>query len=263
MAFLRARFPDTGDVAIEVGGKPLTTPWLSLLAASDLSILPTELAYALQGNSATSEPQQRRGDRARRPRARDGARISGAAGGARFHDARQRETRGPPALCNAGPGRGSTRSRRAQSLVDGSDRLGELHPVCRRDPLDAVRRGHHRTLRLGGKRGIAARHGERRGARRGTHPAGGVSPGDCLSRTLQALAAGLGLGYSRLAGARRYAQPSCSRSDGMGQQRAAGRNGAAGGAARTPRNTRRANPISNAKPNQARDSSSTAPRRSC
>ncbi len=40
MAFLRARFPDTGDVAIEVGGKPLTTPWLSLLAASDMSILP-------------------------------------------------------------------------------------------------------------------------------------------------------------------------------------------------------------------------------
>lgn len=47
MAFLRARFPEGGDVAIEVGGKPLTTPWLSLLAASDISILPTELAYAL------------------------------------------------------------------------------------------------------------------------------------------------------------------------------------------------------------------------
>ena len=55
MAFLRARFPDTGDVAIDVGGKPLTTPWLSLLAASDLSILPTELAYALQGDPKNPE----------------------------------------------------------------------------------------------------------------------------------------------------------------------------------------------------------------
>jgi FtsX-like permease family len=58
LAFLRARFPDTGDVAIEVGGKPLTTPWLSLLAASDLSILPTELAYALQGDPGTREPRR-------------------------------------------------------------------------------------------------------------------------------------------------------------------------------------------------------------
>src|SRR4030095_15291767 len=47
-----------GDVAIDVGGKPLTTPWLSLLAASDLSILPTELAYALQGDPKTPGPRK-------------------------------------------------------------------------------------------------------------------------------------------------------------------------------------------------------------
>jgi FtsX-like permease family len=60
MAFLRARFPETGDVAIEVGGKPLTTPWLSLLAASDLSILPSELRNLRTPeprNLGTSEPR--------------------------------------------------------------------------------------------------------------------------------------------------------------------------------------------------------------
>jgi hypothetical protein len=41
LAFLRARFPDLSTVSLDVGGKPLTTPWLSLLAATDTSILPT------------------------------------------------------------------------------------------------------------------------------------------------------------------------------------------------------------------------------
>ena len=41
LAFLRARFPDLQTVSFDVGGKPLTTPWLSLLAATDPSILPT------------------------------------------------------------------------------------------------------------------------------------------------------------------------------------------------------------------------------
>lgn len=41
LAFLRARFPDLATVSLDVGGKPLTTPWLSLLAATDPSILPT------------------------------------------------------------------------------------------------------------------------------------------------------------------------------------------------------------------------------
>lgn len=49
LAFLRARFPDAQDVSIDVGGKPLTTPWLSLLAASDVSVLPSELAFAMSG----------------------------------------------------------------------------------------------------------------------------------------------------------------------------------------------------------------------
>jgi hypothetical protein len=48
MAFLRARFPNEGGVSAEAGGKPLNTPWLSLLAASDPAILPPELSFALQ-----------------------------------------------------------------------------------------------------------------------------------------------------------------------------------------------------------------------
>ena len=54
LAFLRARFPEGGGVAVEVGGKPLTTPWLSVLAASDTSILPAELEYALAGRGTAS-----------------------------------------------------------------------------------------------------------------------------------------------------------------------------------------------------------------
>ena len=52
LVFLRARFPEGGEVVSEVDGKPLTTPWLCLLAASDTSILPPQLALALQGQDA-------------------------------------------------------------------------------------------------------------------------------------------------------------------------------------------------------------------
>jgi FtsX-like permease family len=47
MAFLRARFPDPNQVSVQIGGKPLTTPWLSVLAASDTSLLPSEVGFAL------------------------------------------------------------------------------------------------------------------------------------------------------------------------------------------------------------------------
>jgi len=46
MAFLRARFPEGGEVEAQVDRKPFTTPWLCLLAASDPSILPPELSLA-------------------------------------------------------------------------------------------------------------------------------------------------------------------------------------------------------------------------
>src|SRR3989441_1211423 len=56
MAFLRARFPEGGEVEAQVDRKPFTTPWLCLLAASDPSILPPELSFALEHGS-TSSPQ--------------------------------------------------------------------------------------------------------------------------------------------------------------------------------------------------------------
>src|SRR5262245_8403626 len=54
MAFLRARFPEGGEVEAQVDRKPFTTPWLCLLAASDPSILPPELGLALQHPSTSS-----------------------------------------------------------------------------------------------------------------------------------------------------------------------------------------------------------------
>jgi hypothetical protein len=50
MAFLRARFPEGGEVEAQIDQKPFTTPWLCVLAASDPSILPPELGFALGRN---------------------------------------------------------------------------------------------------------------------------------------------------------------------------------------------------------------------
>src|SRR5881227_1172646 len=56
MAFLRARFPEGGEVEAQVDRKPFTTPWLCLLAASDPTILPPELSFALEHDATdTSE----------------------------------------------------------------------------------------------------------------------------------------------------------------------------------------------------------------
>jgi len=55
MAFLRARFPEGGEVEAQVDRKPFTAPWLCLLAASDPSILPPELSFALEHRSNTGD----------------------------------------------------------------------------------------------------------------------------------------------------------------------------------------------------------------
>src|SRR5205809_765291 len=52
LAFLRARFPEGGEVEAQVDRKPFTTPWLCLLAASDPSILPPQLVGAVREGSA-------------------------------------------------------------------------------------------------------------------------------------------------------------------------------------------------------------------
>jgi hypothetical protein len=61
MAFLRARFPEGGEVEAQVDRKPFTTPWLCLLAASDPSILPPELSFALEHASSNQGGTQKRG----------------------------------------------------------------------------------------------------------------------------------------------------------------------------------------------------------
>jgi hypothetical protein len=53
MAFLRARFPEGGEVQAQVDRKPFTTPWLCVLAASDPSILPPELGFAMSKAGTT------------------------------------------------------------------------------------------------------------------------------------------------------------------------------------------------------------------
>jgi hypothetical protein len=58
MAFLRARFPEGGEVEAQVDRKPFTTPWLCLLAASDPSILPPELSFALEHRSNTGDAKR-------------------------------------------------------------------------------------------------------------------------------------------------------------------------------------------------------------
>jgi hypothetical protein len=50
LAFMRARFPEGGEVQARVDGTPLNTPWLSVLAASDISLLPPQLGFALSRN---------------------------------------------------------------------------------------------------------------------------------------------------------------------------------------------------------------------
>jgi hypothetical protein len=61
LAFLRARFPEGGEVEAQVDRKPFTTPWLCLLSASDLSILPPQLGFALGRAAADRGADGRRG----------------------------------------------------------------------------------------------------------------------------------------------------------------------------------------------------------
>jgi ABC-type lipoprotein release transport system permease subunit len=57
LAFLRAEFPPDGEVVSRVDGQQLAIPWVSLLAATDLSILPPQLALALTGGDAGADPR--------------------------------------------------------------------------------------------------------------------------------------------------------------------------------------------------------------
>ncbi|MEO5898484.1 MAG: FtsX-like permease family protein [Vicinamibacterales bacterium] len=55
LAFLRAEFPQDGEVISQVDGQRIRTPWISVLAASDLSVLPPQLSLALRDGAATPQ----------------------------------------------------------------------------------------------------------------------------------------------------------------------------------------------------------------
>src|SRR5438132_4095249 len=84
MAFLRARFPEGGEVEAQADRKPFTTPWLCLLAASDPSILPPELSLALEHDDGSARLSAERSARLKgspyasdqKPPARRGAVLS-------------------------------------------------------------------------------------------------------------------------------------------------------------------------------------------
>ncbi len=58
LAFLRASFPAEGAVASEVDGKPLTTPWICMIAASDPALLPPKFRFAMLGLDHRSLPEK-------------------------------------------------------------------------------------------------------------------------------------------------------------------------------------------------------------
>ncbi len=55
LVLLRAKLPEGGEVVSEVDGKPLTTPWLSMLAATDPGLLPPKLNLALGNGQSGAE----------------------------------------------------------------------------------------------------------------------------------------------------------------------------------------------------------------
>jgi hypothetical protein len=57
IAFLRAMLPEEQRVMMTVDGEPLKTPWLCMLGATDLTLLPPALRLALASNNG-SPPSQ-------------------------------------------------------------------------------------------------------------------------------------------------------------------------------------------------------------
>ncbi len=55
LVFLRAMFPRGGEAVPEVDGKPLGTPWVSMLAATDARLLPPELQLALGDSNGAAD----------------------------------------------------------------------------------------------------------------------------------------------------------------------------------------------------------------
>ena len=67
LAFLRASFPGEGEVGAAVDGKPLATPWICMIAATDPSLLPPKLQFALGSANHSGPPSGSPRTRSRYP----------------------------------------------------------------------------------------------------------------------------------------------------------------------------------------------------
>ncbi len=149
----------------------------------------------------------RRGAGADRPRVRDGQGLSRAAGCEGFHPTGSRRRAAALRLQHAAQRRRPPRSRRLESLADGSDGIRELRALYRRDLADALRLQHPHQVRPGRHR-LRARRRARRGERGGRpHPDGRVRARSRLRRQDRPSVAHLRLGYPGIAGARLDGQP--------------------------------------------------------
>ena len=181
LAFLRARFPEGGEVEAQVDNKPFTTPWLCVLAASD------------PGDPAAGARLRAGAQRRRRassgavlalvgPEYAMGQGVPRAAGREGLHAAGARRGAAAVPLQHAAPVGRPPGSRRPEPLADGPDRIGQLHPLHRRHPADALRLGHPDEVRPGGDRLRAGRSARRRQRGRRPHPDGRVRAGGRLRR---------------------------------------------------------------------------------
>ncbi len=159
LAFLRARFPEGGEVEAQVDHKPFTTPWLCVLAASDPSILPPALGFALSKNKSNSErgavlalvgPEYAMG------------KAFLALQGAKDFTLQVHVADQPHFLFNT-PLQSVVRLDRDDLNRWLMDQTGSVSymPVHRRDPADAVRVGRAHQVRPGGD-GVRARRNARR-----------------------------------------------------------------------------------------------------
>ena len=151
LAFLRARFPEGGEVEAQVDHKPFTTPWLCVLAASDPSH-PAAGARVRAGAQRDDAANSGAVLVARRARVRDGEGVPRAAGSEELHAAGARRGAAAVPVQHADPVGRPAGSRRPEPLADGPDRIGQLHPVHRRHPADALRLEHPDEVRPGGDR---------------------------------------------------------------------------------------------------------------
>src|SRR2546425_1018225 len=143
---------------------------------------------------------------ARRSRVRDGQSVSRASRGARLHLAGARPRSAALSVQHADQQGRAPRSRRAESLADGSDRLGQLRAVHRDHHPDAVSVGHPHEVRSGGDRPRAGRRARRVGSGCRPHPDGGVRARDRVPRADRSRQSRVGLGHSRIAREREGAE---------------------------------------------------------